>query len=149
LLFPSVISISLAECGIDHDWPERPCYDSGTPTEDELRKEWSRYYDYKGKEWMESKKAEMDRAIGNGVLKEWILTQSEPDNYANYNVYYYYHLNGQAPSVGLIPTSDENAVSTHWETSALGWAAVIGAALATTAVIAIVFGKARHRTSLQ
>ena len=134
---------TFAECGPDYDWPERPCYDVGTPSQDEVRTAWAKYYDYKGKEWMENKKAEMDQAITDGTLQEWILNQSEPNNSANYNVYYYYHLNGQAPSVELID-SGTSVVSTQWEMSTAGWATLVGIGIAAVAGITIIFVKSRR-----
>jgi hypothetical protein len=33
---------------------------------------WSKYYDYKGEQFMESKKQEMNQSIQNDNLQEWI-----------------------------------------------------------------------------
>lgn len=61
-----------AECIRDKDWPEKPCFDSGAPSEAELKQTWNKYYEMKGKDWMEAKKAEMDQSIKNGTFTEWI-----------------------------------------------------------------------------
>lgn len=91
-----------ASCEMDNDWPKAPCYDSPPwPTLAKKISEFSGYHDYKGKEWMDLKKAEMTEAIQNNQLKKWIdngyveteFGKSNP----NKNVWYYYYLNGQAP----------------------------------------------------
>lgn len=98
-------SVNADECGIDKDWPEKPCPAYGAESETELRERWDGYYDMKGKEWMEMKKAEMDQAIKNGTFTEWI--RYAPDNnFANRNVYFYYRLNNQAPLMALDPQSN-------------------------------------------
>jgi len=104
VFFAAVVAVTpeqppaYAECIFDEDWPDKPCLDTPPYSEEYLRQVWQQYYEYKGKEWMESKKAEMDMAIQNGTLREWVEeTQSSPNNFANYNVWYYYHLNGEAP----------------------------------------------------
>lgn len=89
-----------ALCAYDSDWPQKPCYDEPPgPSIIEKRNDWQKYYDFKGKEWMEIKKVEMGSAIGNGTLKEWVEHKNEPENYANYNVWYYYWINGYAPDL--------------------------------------------------
>ena len=93
------ISKVYAPCMTDEDWPDAPCYADPDhhPTKEELRKAWSGYYQFKGKEWMESKKVEMDLAIKNGTLRAWVYPENESGTSPNSNVWYYYYLNGQAP----------------------------------------------------
>jgi hypothetical protein len=86
-----------ASCVQDTDWPDRDCLDMPPYSEEYLKQYWQQYYEYKGKEWMEVKKAEMDEAITNGMLRAWVETQNSPDNFANHNVWSYYYVNGQAP----------------------------------------------------
>lgn len=87
-----------AQCIHDTDWPQKPCLD--TPYSDsEMKKLWSPYYTMKGKDWMEMKKAEMETAIKDGTLKKWAEYGSSSNNFANYNVWFYYHLYGQAPDI--------------------------------------------------
>lgn len=94
-----------AACIQDEDWPDKPCLDTPPYSKEYLLQVWQQYYEYKGKEWMEAKKAEMDMAIQNGSLREWVETQSSPNNFANYNVWYYYNLNGEAPDAYGRPIS--------------------------------------------
>lgn len=100
-----------ADCVKDNDWPEKPCLDTPPYPESFLKETWQKYHEYKGKEWMEMKKAEMDQTIIDGTLKEWLEYQSEPNNFANFNVYYYYFVNGQAPDV------DGYSGAITWDTS--------------------------------
>jgi hypothetical protein len=87
-----------ALCAYDKDWPQKPCYDElPGPSIIEKRDDWQKYYDSKGEDWMYMKKVEMNYAIKNGTLKKWIEYTSEPENYANYNVWYYYWINGYSP----------------------------------------------------
>ena len=110
ILFPS----TYASCVGDYDWPQRPCYDTSPgPTIDQMKQEWQVYYQFKGKDWMEMKKVEMDSAIKDGTLKEWTEYGSSSDNFANWNVWYYYHLNGQAPD--LQPYYTENATKDNFK----------------------------------
>lgn len=99
-------SINADECGEDTDWPEKPCPAYGAETEAELRVRWNNYYEMKGKERMEMKKAEMDRAIQDGKFTEWIK-YSPDNNFANRNVYFYYRLNNQAPLIVFDPQSGQ------------------------------------------
>jgi hypothetical protein len=131
-----------AECGPDSDWPERPCLDAGPYSESYMKEVWQKYYDYKGKDWMEAKKAEMDQAIKAGTLREWIEQRSEPDNHANYNVYYYYRLNGQAPDAFAYPT---NNMPIYEYASPVWVAAIAGIGIAGAAAALYVFRKARQK----
>lgn len=89
-------------CERDNDWPKTPCYDS--PPYPDLQKkisDFSGYYEYKGSNWMEMKKIEMNEVIKSGTLKKWIeggTIENEfgPSN-PNKNVWHYYYLNGEAP----------------------------------------------------
>ena len=90
-----------AMCVLDQDWPDKPCYDTPPPpplSKSEWRDVWDSYYDFKGKEWMEQKKSELDEQIKVGNLKKWIETGYESQNFANYNVWFYYYLNDKAPA---------------------------------------------------
>jgi hypothetical protein len=141
-------SPAYAECIADSDWPDRPCYDSSSPSNDEIRQAWAKYYEYKGAKWMDMKKAELDQALRNGTLREWALYQSEPNNSANYNVYYYYFLNGQAPPLNSEAAGkDPTIVSTRWEITPVGWAIVAGVGLSSVAAIVAIFRKARRLQS--
>jgi hypothetical protein len=126
-----------AECGPDSDWPEHPCLDSGTYSESYLKEVWQKYYDYKGKDWMEAKKAEMDQAIKAGTLREWI-DQSD----ANNNVYYYYRLNGQAPDAYAYPP---NNMPIFEYASPVWIGAIAGIGIAGAAAVLYVFRKARQK----
>jgi hypothetical protein len=101
-------SVYADECGDDKDWPDKtkPCPLYGAESETELRQRWDRYYELKGKDWMEAKKAEMDQAIKNGTFTEWIRYAPDNNN-ANRNVYFYYRLNNQAPLMVIDPQSNQ------------------------------------------
>lgn len=90
-----------AMCVLDKDWPDKPCYDTSPPlplSKSEWRDVWDAYYDFKGKAWMEQKKSELDEQIRVGNLKKWIETGYESQNFANYNVWFYYYVNDKAPA---------------------------------------------------
>ncbi|MEO9294387.1 MAG: hypothetical protein ABI347_02165 [Nitrososphaera sp.] len=91
------------ECRPDKDWPERPCPDPETQ-KDELVRMWDKYYELKGKSWMDLKKAEMDKAIQDGTFGNWIDDPIEGP--ANKNVYMYYQLHGQVPNMVLDPSGN-------------------------------------------
>ena len=134
-----VLQPAYADCSRDNDWPEKPCLDAGPYSEEYLKATWEEYYEYKGQVWMEAKKAEMDQAIKDGTLNEWVETRSAPDNFANYNVYFYYFLNGQAPAINN--SSNEPAV---WNSFSIEWVlAVVGIAVGGTAAIIFVLKKAK------
>lgn len=81
-----------ARCPPNPDWPLAPCYDeqrSSIPT-DQDRSVWGKYYDYKGSEFMESKKADMLEALRSGQLCEW---ESGGLPFQNHNVMTYYFVN--------------------------------------------------------
>ena len=84
VIFPLVVPQSFALCVTNDDWSKAPCFDMGPVTKSEFNKAWAPYYDYKGAEWMESKKIEMNRALNDGILDEWVR------EIENSNVYQYY-----------------------------------------------------------
>jgi hypothetical protein len=130
-----------ADCIQDSDWPEKPCLDTPPYSKDYLKAAWEGYYEYKGQAWMETKKAEMDQAIKNGSLNEWVEYRSAPDNFANYNVYFYYFLNDQAPDIndGLLNNREPGVLGFP-----LVWVlATAGIAVAGTAAIIFVLRKAK------
>jgi hypothetical protein len=90
---------NVEDCGPNYDWPDMPCYDLGNKPLHGDKDEWKKYYDMKGKDWMEMKKAEMNYAHKEKILKEWYEYEKEPDNRPNYNVWYYYNLYGEAPDI--------------------------------------------------
>lgn len=103
----SKISQAYGACVRDEDWPDNPCLDTPPYSDDYLKQVWQQYYEFKGKDWMEMKKAEMYQAIANGTLRDWIETRSTPNNFANSNVWNYYYLNGQAPNAYEPPPTKE------------------------------------------
>ena len=84
----------------------------------------------KGKDWMEMKKAEMEIAVKDETLKEWVeYGGSSSNNFANYNVWYYYHLYGQAPDLepyygGNFTKDDLKPVVSYYYTSPAGLALI-------------------------
>lgn len=113
----TVLAISLgvnnanAMCAIDTDWPDKPCIDTSPPlplSKSEWRDLWSEYYTFKGTDWMKQQKLELDKQIKSDNLKEWIESGYDSQNFTNYNVWFYYYVNDQAPApegYGLDETS--------------------------------------------
>jgi len=90
-----------AMCVLDQDWPAKPCYDTYPPlplTMSEWQQLWNDYYEFKGKDWMEQKKLEMDGAIKSDTLTEWIESGYGSQNFTNYNVWFYYYVNDMSPA---------------------------------------------------
>ena len=141
-----VLQPAYADCIQDSDWPEKPCLDTPPYVEEYLKATWEEYYEYKGQAWMEEKKVEMDQAIKDGMLDEWVETRSAPDNFANYNVYFYYFLDDQAPDINGSGGSGGfiRETSVYWPGFPLGWVlAIVGIAVAGTAAIIFVLKKAK------
>ena len=90
-----LIPQSFADCNINTDWPDAPCMDeivNGRIPQHHVD-QWAEYYDYKGAQFMESKKTEMNNAIESNRLLEWIDASIQ-----NQNVWQYYYFSGQAPN---------------------------------------------------
>ncbi len=102
ILFVSifVVNTAFAICLSDKDWPENPCFDNLPYSKSSLQSSMDQYYSMKGQEWMEMKKAEMDYAIENRILEYWISKGDESKGFANSNVYMYYFVYDEAPSLG-------------------------------------------------
>jgi len=97
LVFPFFLSQGFASCVVNEDWEESPCLDTiagGRYDQSEVNK-WKDYYQYKGTEWMEQKRSEMNMAINEDTLKEWVHQSTQ-----NANVYAYYYFSGRAPDIG-------------------------------------------------
>jgi len=101
-----------AQCIHDTDWPEKPCLDTPPYSGSEVKKLWEPYYTMKGKEWMKMKKAEMYQADKDRILDKW-TEYGGKINFANYNVWFYYHLYGQAPD--LAPYYTGNITKNNFE----------------------------------
>lgn len=84
VIFPLVVPQGFAFCAVNEDWSDAPCFDMGPVPKSEFKAAWEPYYDYKGAEWMESKKIDMNQALDGGIFDEWV---SEIENS---NVYQYY-----------------------------------------------------------
>lgn len=86
-----------AFCSTNENWPDAPCYGCPGcyPGLEQEKIDWQPYYDFKGSEWMDSKKQEMIQAIQNDTLDEWL--ELTPNTLANHNVLNYYFLLGEAP----------------------------------------------------
>ncbi len=91
LILPHAFGI----CIVNTDWPDAPCIDLVIDHKypQDLVDGWAKYYDYKGAEFMESKKIEMNNAIENGQLFKWVEKSIQ-----NHNVWQYYYFSGQAPN---------------------------------------------------
>jgi len=96
-----VINHADAMCIMDTDWPSKPCIDTSPPlplSKTEWKDLWSEYYTFKGSDWMEKQKIELDKQVKSGNLKEWIESGYDTQNFTNYNVWFYYYVNDQAPA---------------------------------------------------
>ena len=96
-------------CPENTDWPDAPnrCDIRENYTRTQLKNLYDQYYQYKGTQWMEMKKTEMDSVISKGswieghyALSVWLGHTQRELPFENINVYLYYALNGQAPDVG-------------------------------------------------
>lgn len=96
-------------CPENVDWPEAPnrCDMRENYTRTQLKDLYDEYYQYKGAQWMEMKKTEMDSVIASGLwngesseLWYWLGHAQREIPFENINVYLYYFLNGQAPDAG-------------------------------------------------
>jgi len=129
LLYFVTTNSAKAICALDNDWPQKPCYDEyPQPSLEQMRKDWEGYYQYKGAEWMEMKKAEMDKAIKEGNLSEWVKQGAELEQYANYNVWWYYYLKNEVPPYGeyIFERPSEIEVSTLLPYIAVAIAGIVG-----------------------
>jgi len=105
-------------CPENTDWPDAPnrCDIRENYTRTQLKNLYDQYYSYKGAQWMEMKKTEMDSVISEGswiggyyTLSVWLGHTQRELRFENINVYLYYFLNGQAPNLGggLYSANDE------------------------------------------
>lgn len=84
---------AFADCDINTDWTDAPCMDqivNNTFPQHQVDR-WAEYYDYKGAAFMESKKLEMNAAIQDNTLSEWVDKSIQ-----NQNVWRYYYFSGEA-----------------------------------------------------
>lgn len=96
IIFPLIIPQGFAMCVINEDWSDAPCMDmiiNGHYPQEQVD-QWSEYYDHKGEQFMETKKAEMTQAIQDDILQEWVDKSIQ-----NHNVWTYYHFSGNAPGI--------------------------------------------------
>jgi len=96
--FSFFIMQGFASCVVNDDWIDAPCLDTisnGNYDQKEVEK-WKGYYKYKGTEFMEQKRGEMEEAIKEDSLQQWIRSSTQ-----NENVYSYYYFSGRAPDIGI------------------------------------------------
>ena len=108
-----IIPEAFASCIVNEDWPGAPCLDTignGWYDQDEVD-QWSNYYSYKGADFMEKKFFQLDTAIAEDRLEQWVN-----ESQVNQNVYEYYFFSGRAPNIGwhnaqfhLIPINENPA----------------------------------------
>ena len=92
----SAISIAHAQCLVNEDWPDAPCLDeiiNGRFNQEQVNR-WAEYYQYKGTIFMEEKRSELEQAINENTLQEWV-----DESIQNRNVYDYYFFSGRAPAL--------------------------------------------------
>lgn len=76
-----------SQCIKNDDWEKAPCLDviaNGRYNQEDVNM-WAEYYSYKGTEFMEKKRSELNQAIEEEILQEWV---DESDQ--NRNIYEYY-----------------------------------------------------------
>jgi len=71
-----------------NEWSSAPYCPFGCPL-DYLKQQWTKYYDFKGAQWMEMKKIEMFDAYNNGTLEKWLQT-GPPTQNSNVHSYYFF-----------------------------------------------------------
>jgi hypothetical protein len=93
-----LVSDSFGLCTENQDWSDAPCYGciGCYPGLEQEKIDWLPYYDFKGKEWMDAKKQQLETAIHNNSLREWFV---QSDSGAHKNVHKYYFLQGDAPNI--------------------------------------------------
>jgi hypothetical protein len=93
--FTFIIIPAYADCNINTDWPDAPCMDEigNNHFPQHQVDQWTEYYEYKGKQFMESKKIEMNNAINSDQLLKWTDASIQ-----NQNVWQYYYFSGQVPN---------------------------------------------------
>ena len=97
VFLPSLIVSVFAQCIVNEDWPDAPCLDyiiNGYYDQNQVDR-WADYYPYKGTIFMQQKRSEMDQAIKDDNLKEWVNESTQ-----NRNVHAYYFFSGRAPNTG-------------------------------------------------
>lgn len=127
---------------VDPDWPTKPFCLGEAPVKSplgEMKKAWDGYYQYKGEEWMKMKKAEMDSAIRDGTLQEWIDLER-----SNRNAFYYYWINGKAPSPAGVTLDEVFDTSIDKTISFMGLLAAISGVATMVLIIKKRRSKIRH-----
>jgi len=137
-------------CPVNTDWPDAPnrCDRRENYTRTELKNLYDEYYQYKGAEWMEMKKAEMDSVIASGLgrgdsnqLWHWLGHAQQKIPFENINVYLYYSLNGQAPHVGwswyAVDNELEPVITLYYVSP--GAVMIIGLIIITGAITGVIF----------
>jgi len=97
ILVLSQMSFGFSQCIKNEDWDKAPCLDvigNGRYHQEDVNR-WAEYYSYKGSEIMEAKYLELNNAVNENKLHDWMLESHE-----NLNVYQYYFFSGRAPNTG-------------------------------------------------
>ncbi|MDE1843553.1 MAG: hypothetical protein KGH95_07895, partial [Thaumarchaeota archaeon] len=76
ILVPLTLNHVANGCLLNSDWLHAPCYaiPGLNVTKEQMQKDWSGYYQYKGSQWMEMKKIEIANATASGILKAWVCS---------------------------------------------------------------------------
>ena len=93
---PGLISDVSSMCVLNEDWPDAPCMDmivNGHYPQEQVDR-WADYHDYKGENFMEMKRQEMDKAVQSDTLQQWV-----DESIQNQNVWTYYYFSGKAPDI--------------------------------------------------
>jgi len=94
---PFVLSEGFGMCLVNEDWYDAPCLDeliNGKYNQNDVNR-WAEYYQYKGTVVMDEKRSELEQAIKDGNLQNWIDESDE-----NSNIYDYYFFSGRSPNIG-------------------------------------------------
>jgi len=102
IVAPLTIPQGFALCMVNEDWSDAPCWGRRCAGSEPAcinpnwwKERWAPYYEYKGKDWMESKKQELLSAIESKTLADWLLLSV---NNTNKNVHDYYYYMGEVPN---------------------------------------------------
>jgi hypothetical protein len=116
-------------CIENKDWPDAPCYtsfqdsmssfqDSMSSFHDKIQKDWEPYYDFKGESIMKSKLLELEVAIRNNMLQDWLEKSSNPQEHEN--IHYYYFLQGEVPNSDGLFFDEATQAKIHSESFSIG-----------------------------
>ncbi len=142
--FTLLIPNTDALCMENKDWPEKPCFDEEPVDRSEFKAKWAPYYDFKGADFMESKKIEMFAAIEDGTFYDW------ESNQENSNAYAYYVSTGEVEKQFSFPIFQDEPIDIRHtidydSTSIVTQIAIITSIPAAATIIAFVITRKKRK----